>query len=412
MINRIILIGNGFDLANGLRTNYKSFIDDYWKSTTSKYSKEKVEDIFECDEFSAISLKTFADEQKITNYVEFFQHIANTRIQYTAKNHFFLQMCHNLYNKDWWDVESYFYNILKDVSGSKTMADEIKKLNQDFEGVKKLLEAYLFSAKLDSPVDYEIVREIKSKIFELINFDDISEAGVTQIVNNLWGTIGSYVSDPDFQGFRDQNLGDFESKIVKALSNGSYDKYSLKKFLQSQSSTLTSKLDVPITILNFNYTDTESFYINGEQEVIKIHGELNNIDNPIIFGYGDELDDSYSAIEKLNNNDFLENFKSINYSKTANYKKLLQTINSDLYQIYVMGHSCGNSDRTLLNTIFEHDNCISIKIFYHEKENGEDNYLDVYKNISRNFNNKAKLRDRVVNKKYSQSLLPLKLQKT
>ena len=29
-MNRIILIGNGFDLAHGLKTSYADFIDWYW----------------------------------------------------------------------------------------------------------------------------------------------------------------------------------------------------------------------------------------------------------------------------------------------------------------------------------------------------------------------------------------------
>jgi hypothetical protein len=30
-MNRLVIIGNGFDLAHGLPTSYKDFIDDYWK---------------------------------------------------------------------------------------------------------------------------------------------------------------------------------------------------------------------------------------------------------------------------------------------------------------------------------------------------------------------------------------------
>ena len=30
MMNRIILIGNGFDLAHGLKTSYTDFIGSYW----------------------------------------------------------------------------------------------------------------------------------------------------------------------------------------------------------------------------------------------------------------------------------------------------------------------------------------------------------------------------------------------
>lgn len=35
-MNRIILIGNGFDLAHGLPTSYKSFIDYYWEDFSTK----------------------------------------------------------------------------------------------------------------------------------------------------------------------------------------------------------------------------------------------------------------------------------------------------------------------------------------------------------------------------------------
>lgn len=63
-----------------------------------------------------------------------------------------------------------------------------------------------------------------------------------------------------------------------------------------------------------------------------------------------------------------------------------------------MGHSCGNSDRTLLNTLFEHKNCVSIKPYYYQKDDGSDNYMDIVQNISRNFTDMKVMRDRVVNK--------------
>ena len=164
-----------------------------------------------------------------------------------------------------------------------------------------------------------------------------------------------------------------------------------------------------ILLLNFNYTNTaERLYTKeGYYEIINIHGELNNKNNPMIFGYGDELDDDYKTIEKLQDNDFLENIKSINYHKTRNYRRLLDFIHSGLYQVFVMGHSCGNSDRTLLNTLFEHDNCVSVKVFYHQIEAGKDDYSNIIRNISRNFNDKARMRDTVVNWEDCSPLVPL-----
>ena len=68
-----------------------------------------------------------------------------------------------------------------------------------------------------------------------------------------------------------------------------------------------------------------------------------------------------------------------------------------------MGHSCGNSDRTLLNTIFEHENCSSIKPYYH-KWDGGDNYFDIVCNIYRNFTKNSSFREKVVEKNLCETL--------
>lgn len=41
-MNRLIIIGNGFDLAHGLRTNYNDFLDWVWynKLDTSRYAAD------------------------------------------------------------------------------------------------------------------------------------------------------------------------------------------------------------------------------------------------------------------------------------------------------------------------------------------------------------------------------------
>lgn len=128
----------------------------------------------------------------------------------------------------------------------------------------------------------------------------------------------------------------------------------------------------------------------------------------MIFGYGDEISDEYKELENLNENVVLENVKSIRYLDTNNYSDLIRFIESDEYQIYIMGHSCGISDRTLLNTLFEHKNCVSIKPFYYNwidaNTHPKDNYREIVQNISRNFNDKAVMRSKVVNKQYCEPM--------
>lgn len=111
-------------------------------------------------------------------------------------------------------------------------------------------------------------------------------------------------------------------------------------------------------LLGFNYILTSKFYLTSNMSFFhnQIHGALDCTES-VIFGYGDELEDHYNEIVKLNNNKCLQNIKSIKCFESNKYRKMLSFIESSPFQILVMGHSCGNSDWTLLNTLFEHKKC-------------------------------------------------------
>ena len=160
-----------------------------------------------------------------------------------------------------------------------------------------------------------------------------------------------------------------------------------------------------ILILNFNYTKTADLYLPNSDhfKINHIHGTLEH-PNSVIFGYGDELDRDYKDVSRLNDNEYLRNIKSIKYLESKNYHDVLSFIGRDKFQIYIMGHSCGNSDRTLMNTLFEHENCASIKPFYYQSEDGKDNYLDIVQNISRNFTGMKLKENEVVNKEFCEPL--------
>ena len=101
----------------------------------------------------------------------------------------------------------------------------------------------------------------------------------------------------------------------------------------------------------------------------------------------------------------LQHIKSIRYLETDNYRRLMEFVESEPFQIIIMGHSCGTSDGTLLNTLFEHRNCISIvPYYYYDKKKEEDHHLELIQNISHHFNDMKLLRDRVVNKEYCEPL--------
>lgn len=271
--------------------------------------------------------------------------------------------------------------------------------NKEFDSVKRLLEKYL--TRITENTELKKHQSIQDAFSSYVEFEEVATCKQTAFINSFFSNMDiRFDFDIDRHGDLSYNeclTKDEELRyyIDKKLNNDNFKKENL----------------IPNTlILNFNYTKTaEKLYIkNGNDKIINIHGELNNENNPIIFGYGDELDDDYERIERLQNNDFLENIKSIRYHKTRNYRKLLEFVALGPYQVFIMGHSCGNSDRTLLNTLFEHDNCLSIKVFYRQYEDGTDNYIDMIKNISRNFNNKPNMRDIVVNRESCSPLVPVK----
>ncbi|MNY31436.1 hypothetical protein D3C86_1655990 [compost metagenome] len=108
------------------------------------------------------------------------------------------------------------------------------------------------------------------------------------------------------------------------------------------------------------------------------------------------MDEDYHRLEKHPSKGIFKHIKSFGYFKTRNYHDLIRYIESGQYQVFILGHSCGLSDRTMLNMIFEHDNCMSIKIYYHESEQNKNNYTELTEEISRHFKSKIKMRERIV----------------
>ena len=350
-VNKIILAGNGFDLAHGLKTGYKHFIDAFWVS-----ERNKIINIFDMNRFIYDDEYITIDSPPVPGFINRIKQIsgfsfieeleyllrkepsmAGKKFTLLYKNTFLRDISKKSYLKNWVDIEVEYYMALNKCREEKK---GIEKLNKDFFMIQTELEKYLTTQNN--------------------NIEMFTE------MNNL---LNSIISP------------------------------------QNKDMTVNFDRDNNVLFLNFNYTNTIYFYAIDLQKYyknknlyIQIHGGLNNSKNRIIFGYGDEIDDNYRLIESENNNDYLENVKSIKYLETDNYQKLLTFIDSNEYEIYILGHSCGIADRTLLNTLFEHKNCLSVKVYYHKKNEDTDNYSDIIRNIPRNFKDKPLMRKVVLNK--------------
>lgn len=375
-MNRLVIIGNGFDLAHGLKTSYKDFIRWYLDDFFNKLINNDCEfsDILleiKGDPFKGMIFKTpememmniSVKEMYEKNLIDPFDFLNQLEEKITVEKSYFLdRILKNIETKGWTDIESDYYDLLKENADN---IDVCKNLNEQMDFLRNKLAEYLKTLTFKNRID-SIGLIFKSGIKE----EDVAISSMKKINKEVFS---------------------YERNVYRPCGEGIVDK---------------------TIVLDFNYTDTVLNYVPLSCEN-HIHGCLDN-PNSMIFGYGDEMDKEFELLESRNENELLKNSKSIKYIEADNYRNLLEFIESDIFQVFIMGHSCGNSDRTLLNTIFEHDNCISIKPFYYkwgEKE-GEDTYSEITRNIYRNFKDKTLFRDRVVNKKQCEPMPQVEIKKT
>jgi hypothetical protein len=373
-VNKLFLIGNGFDLALGLKTSYADFMfwllknqlikaaSNYGKKAAPKahrgnynvhygshdtliifgYSSSELFDVLIESNYGKDNLieafNKFNESKDIFNFIK----EKDINIVLKNKNGLFGQI-YNQINVGWVDIEETYFRLIKGLINDKKDIDkdEIDEYNKDLENIIIELDKYL--REIESDLNTE-----QAKIF----FEQFAEK----------------VNDKDV-------------------------------FLDSE-----QKVDIEnshLYFLNFNYTESLQHILTGcglefqDYTINHIHGSFHE-EEPIIFGFGDEMDHSYKKIEEFNDNRFFTYIKSFQYFQNSNYRNLLRFLNSEDFQVCIYGHSCGLSDRVMLNEIFEHENCRSIKIYFYKDKEGNNDFTTKTMNISRHFNSNKLMREKIV----------------
>lgn len=367
-MNRLIIIGNGFDMAHGLKTSYKDFINWYMNQRVQKLADEPTTE-------SADALCSYTIDRDVSSYYTSWEELidykslktknwedfVNQYSQYfTFKKSPFLEtILQSIDTKGWVDIENDYYQLLTRNIEDPRCDYTIEELNEQLALLQQKLIEYLNAISIN--------KERQNILDKMIEYFDPADFA-----------IGSKKKAMDYLGL-DRNISS-----IKEIHD---PKVKIDKLIPQR-----------FMLLSFNYTKTARLYaIDDRFECNYIHGQLEEPEH-IIFGYGDELDKNFQHILDMNDQRYLKNIKSIRYSETGHYRKLQEFLMATPFQVFIMGHSCGNSDRTLLNTIFEHKNCISIKPFYHIGEDGKDNYIELSQNLARNFTSMESYHDRVVTK--------------
>ena len=378
-MNRLVIIGNGFDMAHGLKTSYMDFINWYWDKRIDAFAGNTTKVSEDCLCKLTIKDGTYVNCWNVFTFEQsYFRDIIGNRIcsgyeviKELKKHpevfsidctHFFGTILQSIETRGWVDIENDYYQLLKKSLDKSDCGYTVKELNEQLAYLQEKLVEYLRSVD-----NNRFKKELHHAIIDFFDPADFSTEGRKMATANLGLDIRTFAEV--------RNNYEAQNKLIPER----------------------------IMLLSFNYTATAKMYDNFNIVHNYIHGELDRPEN-IIFGYGDELDKDYQVILDRNDDELLMNVKSVKYLETRHYHDMLEFLMSAPFQVLIMGHSCGNSDRTLLNTVFEHENCVSIKPFYHKWEDGSDNYLKLVQNISRNFTNMRLFRDRVVNKEQCKTM--------
>lgn len=357
MFNKLFLIGNGFDLCHGLQTKYVDFIKWYLNESVgyalSNNSYEHEDDCLRIIVSKKINSPVSAEVVKNElsnqlernslniNYVD--NYIPNKTgqiLRLETNSPFVYRILKNCLNSDWGGIEDEIY---KEISLCHFSVEKEFKLGQK-SPFAKYTNAYLSS-----------LSQIKN---------------LNKSVNCLKKNLQKYlICQNKPETFKD-------SLFEIALNN--------------------LGLNNDVLFLNFNYTTYYRQLIkqlpNFTREKfipINIHGDVYSQIDDFVFGIGDEQNNFYHEIESQYDNDWLVCMKSFHYFRNQNYKNLLSFTQRGFYELYVLGHSCSITDRTLLNMLFENRSCIRIHVFHY---NGINSYINTAYNISRNFKDKVKLR--------------------
>lgn len=303
-MNKIIIVGNGFDIAHGLKTSYKDLMGFIKEETTNvkplkKCSNNHIHHYFNGKQNPYISF--VPDGNRSFKYKK----CPDSKSIYFSK----LFTHYELYN-NWIDLESLYFNLLKE---HQNKLENISIINKEFDYLKQILEKYLtdeIESKL--PDDNRKNTQLKNTRFDVFNLKN--EDHLLAVINFNYTTKAI-----------NYNINNLSSWCPKNIAS------------------------------EFSVVNIHGELNNAKNPIIFGYGDDNSQEYKTLQDKENEtLLKNFKTFQYLRNNE---------YHKTLG---LLEN-NIDI-KIEIIGHSCGLSDKTLLRTIFQHPKVKKIEYRYHTNE--------------------------------------------
>ena len=265
-MNRIVLIGNGFDLAHGMKTSYKQFIDNYWEKCIKEVLELDINIDYENEEIIVKQRGYY--EINATDYKEFSETLKRQNVKLIFKNKFFEIITEKSNIQNWVDIENEYYALLKNsrIAGNYS----ITQLNSDFNKVRTRLVEYLkeIETNFNNNLGQEYLntkRTIGYKIYHPFKLKDFSESSLNQKAELEYNSIKKDLEALAEEQITMDEISEDKRRLIQRIDKKK-PFFEIKKLLQSESAYSYFDLIPDQTIfLNFNYTFTDKILVHDKK---------------------------------------------------------------------------------------------------------------------------------------------------
>lgn len=338
---KILLIGNGFDLAHGLPTSYKDFLDFCkmvrelytYPIIDNEYNQKKLIDWNTDKTIKSKLLECYENrkncfEDKITTQCKELDELYDC-IKENVWINYFLEREKSI-GENWIDFES-----------------EISNVVQAIETLKGYIER-----------DEDVLKIKDTKQQTIIYFLKIAKKSLQDVFNLK--RIDGFIEDISIE--LDKLIRSLEIYICEFVNEIDIIKEN------DDIKTIT-----PDYVLSFNYSNTYERIYGQSKEVTYdyIHGKAdieNNVDTcNLVLGIDEYLEDDKN--DKLEFIAFKKFYQRIYKSTDSTYMKWVEQIKKYPevnHNLFIFGHSLDKTDRDILKLLICNDN-VTTKIYYYRK---------------------------------------------
>ena len=249
-MNRLVIIGNGFDMAHGLKTSYMDFINWYWERRLNAMLTEHASISEDC--LCKLEIKNTKDCASWFNffYSHSYRDLLTGKWKYPPSDiiggirentddfsvqcsKFFETILQSIETRGWVDIEYDYYQLLKKCTENPDCSYSVIELNEQLAFLQEKLVEYLRSIGTN-----HYIKELHDAMIEFFDPADFSTEGRKKALENI-------------------------GLDIKSCEEVEYNPEERNKLIPER-----------IMLLSFNYTATAKNYNNFNLEHNFIHGDL------------------------------------------------------------------------------------------------------------------------------------------